>query len=559
LVVLFGAELLVISAELDTRDLLHRSSAIVSWIETWGPATLRYLISFSVLFACLALFGTRPLLLELSRRIAATPLRWAWLAAHAVSMVLFGVLSVVLFYHPPARSAQDLLAISWILAGVAGIVCGAFTFVAWRFWVDLVVGTGWLWLQSAVVAGVAGVLTNPSRALWQPATRATLAIVGWLLRPMLPDLAFSVVTKEIGTPRFSVEIAPQCSGLEGAGLMLAFGVLWLWLFRKEFRFPQALALIPAGMIMIFLLNAVRIAALMLIGNAGAEQIALGGFHSQAGWIFFNAVAFGLSAGSLHLPWFSQPASAIRAGGASVSASAPSPMLSETSSSATAATDDAAVPAYVVPFLAILAAGMVATAVSAGFEWLYGLRVLAAIAVLVAFRPWYRQINWHFSWVAMLAGVAVLVLWIWPEIARFLGFGDPAQSAVSGMPMQLAAASPWARTLWIGIRIFGAVVTVPIAEELAFRGFLLRRLVGPQFLSVSALPLGEISGWVALLGSSIAFGVLHGGHLISGVAAGLAYALAYLHRGRLGEAVAAHSITNALLAAYVLYSGNWNYW
>jgi exosortase/archaeosortase family protein len=49
---------------------------------------------------------------------------------------------------------------------------------------------------------------------------------------------------------------------------------------------------------LFLLNAVRIAALILIGNSGARQIALGGFHLQAGWIAFNGVAlvFSVAAG-----------------------------------------------------------------------------------------------------------------------------------------------------------------------------------------------------------------------------------------------------------------------
>jgi hypothetical protein len=33
----------------------------------------------------------------------------------------------------------------------------------------------------------------------------------------------------------------------------------------------------------------------------------------------------------------------------------------------------------------------------------------------------------------------------------------------------------------------------------------------------------------------------------------------LRRGRIGEAVAAHALTNALLAIYVLVSGHWQLW
>ncbi len=109
-------------------------------------------------------------------------------------------------------------------------------------------------------------------------------------------------TMVIGTSVFNVRIAPQCSGFEGAGLILVFGVVWLWLFRDECRFPQALLLLPAGVGLNFLLNAVRLASLIFIGNAGAAHIALGGFHSQAGWIAFNAVALGFSVAARHTPW-----------------------------------------------------------------------------------------------------------------------------------------------------------------------------------------------------------------------------------------------------------------
>ena len=56
----------------------------------------------------------------------------------------------------------------------------------------------------------------------------------------------------------------------------------------------------------------------------------------------------------------------------------------------------------------------------------------------------------------------------------------------------------------------------IAEELAFRGFLLRRLVAEDF---EAVPSGRFT-WPALLLSSVAFGALHGSRWIAGTLAGL---------------------------------------
>ena len=50
---------------------------------------------------------------------------------------------------------------------------------------------------------------------------------------------------------------------------------------------------PLGTVAIWLANVVRITALIAIGTWFSADIAAGGFHSQAGWIAFNAVGLGL--------------------------------------------------------------------------------------------------------------------------------------------------------------------------------------------------------------------------------------------------------------------------
>jgi CAAX prenyl protease-like protein len=97
--------------------------------------------------------------------------------------------------------------------------------------------------------------------------------------------------------------------------------------------------------------------------------------------------------------------------------------------------------------------------------------------------------------------------------------------------------------------------VPIAEELAFRGYLLRRLIRPDFDEV---PFSQITVLSIIL-SSAAFGLMHGQHWIAGIVAGLAYALVLKWRGRIGDAVAAHAISNLMLAAWVLARGDWARW
>ena len=101
---------------------------------------------------------------------------------------------------------------------------------------------------------------------------------------------------------------------------------------------------------------------------------------------------------------------------------------------------------------------------------------------------------------------------------------------------------------------GSVVVVPLAEELAFRSFLTRRLVAADFTEV--LP-GQFS-WPSFLISSALFGALHG-RWLAGTIAGMAYALVLYRRGELGDAISAHAITNALIAAYVLATGAYTLW
>ena len=277
----------------------------------------------------------------------------------------------------------------------------------------------------------------------------------------------------------------------------------------------------------YLLNAVRIAALVLIGSAGAREIAVGGFHSQAGWIAFNVVALGFSVAARRTPYFTL-----------------NPPQAESSARST----DNPTAAYLVPFLMILGAGMVAGALSGRFEWLYPLRFFAAAGALWVFRARYSKLDWSVGWLGPAIGAGVFILWI--GLDRLMG--GPVATA---MPDALGASSAAARITWISFRVLAATITVPIAEELAFRGFLLRRLVSQDFESV---PFTRFT-WFALLVSSVLFGALHGSLWFAGILAGLLYSFAVIRRGRIGEAVAAHATTNALLAAYVLVYGQWHLW
>lgn len=475
---------------------------------------------------------------QVSAELKIVPLRWPLLAAHAAALLAFLGISFAQAGNNsllPGFSGTAL----WYASGLLTLLFAGFAFLPPRAALRLVRHTRWAWLYALTAAVIAqrmivnstlwnGVVWNPAIDLsWKPATDLTFGMVNLLLRMILPNVIAERATMTIGTPGFNVEITPWCAGFEGIVLMLVFGAAWLGFFRREYRFPQALLLVPAGMAVMWVSNSVRITILILIGVWGAPNVAIGGFHSQAGWIAFTCVALSFAVFSRRMAWINNDARA--------------------SARAGATTRNPAAP-YLMPFVVLMAAGMISTAASSGFEWLYPLRVLAAGITLWYFRSRYSQLSWSFGWLSLAAGLAVFGIWL--GLDRFSG-GHPDSAIGPG----LAALSSSGRLTWLAFRIIGAVLTVPMVEELAFRGFLIRRVISADFDSLSP----RRYTYFAVVVSSVAFGLLHGDRWIAGSVAGLIYAAVFVRRGRMGDAVAAHALTNALLAAWVMWSGRWYLW
>jgi exosortase E/protease (VPEID-CTERM system) len=487
------------------------------------------MVGFAALFVTFAYLKNKTGLNQWSDEVKQASVSKALLLGHILAMTVFATLSWALYGNHIASFPADLLAPLWLIAGLSGIASAACAFVPLAQWTQLVRATGSMWIYTLLAVLSACVIGSYSQSLWVPSGQLTFALVKAVLSLFVTGIVSDPSTMTLGTAKFSVQIAPQCSGFEGAGLILAFGLTWLWVFRKECRFPQAWLLLPAGVTAIYLLNAVRIAALILIGNAGAEQIAAGGFHSQAGWMAFTAVAVGLSIAATRVSWLSVS----------------KPGVSKSSEQSTAENPTAT---YLLPLVSILAAGMLTGAATGSFEWLYPVRFLAAVGVLWILRKKYAAIDWRFTWFGPAIGALVFLIWIAADRLLSVAGSD-------AMPQALADSSAAARVAWITLRALSAIVTVPIAEELAFRGFLLRRLISPDFESV---PFHSFT-WLGLAASSVAFGLLHGNLWFAGILAGLLYAWAMLRRGRIGEAVVAHATTNLLLAGYVLVFQHWHLW
>ena len=208
-------------------------------------------------------------------------------------------------------------------------------------------------------------------------------------------------------------------------------------------------------------------------------------------------------------------------------------------------------AYLGPLLAIVATAMVTGAMSDGqFDRLYPARVVAALVALFVLRQAYSGWRWSWSWPAVAVGAVVFFIWI----ALEPGSGTDEKASGIILARNLADMPPWEAASWLAARTIGSVVTVPLAEELAFRGYLVRRLIAADFERVPGASLT----WPALVVSSVLFGAIHQ-RWLAGTIAGMFYALVFRHRGQLSHAVLCHATTNALIAARVLISGTWSLW
>jgi CAAX prenyl protease-like protein len=165
-------------------------------------------------------------------------------------------------------------------------------------------------------------------------------------------------------------------------------------------------------------------------------------------------------------------------------------------------------------------------------------------VLAIYRHHIAELGWRGSAWAALPGALIFFGWMALEPAR----------AESAIPTGLAQLPGWAAVGWLAFRVVGSSMTVPLAEELAFRGYVIRKLTSSDF---EAVPNGRSSA-IALIVSSLMFGAMHG-RFLAGTLAGVALALTVTRRGRLADAVVAHGTANALIAGYVLATQRWSLW
>ena len=214
----------------------------------------------------------------------------------------------------------------------------------------------------------------------------------------------------------------------------------------------------------------------------------------------------------------------------------------------------AVP-YVLPmavFLVLLSMG--------GIPGLGPLEYPVRVAILAA-------VIWIFSrpvldlrmphWVgSVLLGLAVFVVWVapdvlWPHYREHWIF----QNSLTGKVASSVPGEYRGNTLVLVFRAIRASLIVPVVEELFWRGWLMRWLIRNDFLSVRLGEYARDAFWI----TAALFAVEHGPFWEVGLLAGVAYNWWMVRTKSLGDCILAHGVTNAVLSAYTVFGGHWQYW
>lgn len=186
-------------------------------------------------------------------------------------------------------------------------------------------------------------------------------------------------------------------------------------------------------------------------------------------------------------------------------------------------------------------------------WLYLIQISFVSALLIFYRQDYLELKnkcvANFGEGLLAVGVGILVYFAWVRmdfpwaLQGELGEGYKPFQVGGGLGIFYAA-----------IRLFGASIVVPLMEEIFWRSFILRYIISPDFLSVK---LGQFTR-LSFLITVVLFGVEHNLWL-AGMMAGVAYNLLMYRTRRLWPCVIAHAVTNLMLGAHVLLTGQWYWW
>lgn len=208
-----------------------------------------------------------------------------------------------------------------------------------------------------------------------------------------------------------------------------------------------------------------------------------------------------------------------------------------------------------PFAAYV--GLMALERAAGLppQYFFPLRfAVVALLILTVSRPCFSlRPSRPVATVAL--GIAVFLIWIAPDTVFGYRHFWLFENALTGKAQTSLPDALRQNIPFLALRSASSFLLVPIIEELFWRGWLMRWLINPDFEKVPFGTYAPMAFWVV----AALFASEHGAWWEVGLAAGILYNWWAIRTRNIADCILAHSVTNAILSAYVLFAGQWQYW
>jgi CAAX prenyl protease-like protein len=214
-------------------------------------------------------------------------------------------------------------------------------------------------------------------------------------------------------------------------------------------------------------------------------------------------------------------------------------------------------AYVIPMATFLLLTFLGGNWPSLYPAFYVARTFIVAFLLIVFWKQFTPIRWNGWWLGVIVGVVGIFQWVGMQLwlQRHFEFFAPPKDPFNPFAY-FAGWSPAVLYGFIAIRIIGAVLVVPVMEELFWRDYLWRQVLAPNDFKLARV--GEWA-WPPFLIVSGAFAVVHGNWWLTSIVWALMIGALLVYTKSLGACIIAHAVTNLLLAAYVLWKKDWAFW
>ncbi len=212
-------------------------------------------------------------------------------------------------------------------------------------------------------------------------------------------------------------------------------------------------------------------------------------------------------------------------------------------------------AYTAPFLVYI--GLLAVQQAAGLPLriFYPLHTLISAASIWLVSRRALSLRASRLWASVALGAAVLLIWIGPDALPGYRHHWLFENRLTGLAVSAIPPDLRSDRAFLAVCFVRSALVVPILEELFWRGWLMRWLIDMDF---TAVKIGTYDG-LAFWATALLFASEHGPYWEVGLIAGVIYNWWAVRTKNLADCMIAHTATNALLAAYVVAAGQWQFW